>query len=72
MAGVMPVRRLGGSCCWVAGLASGDVFADAAGPVAVTLACVWGGDRFGEVAQVFAGVGGSAAIALVCSRRWWR
>ena len=34
----------------------------AAGPVAVTLACVWGGDRFGELARFFAGVGGALRL----------
>ena len=47
----------------------GDVLADAAEPAAVAFACVWGRDRFDEAAQVFVGVRGSAAVALVLLRR---
>src|SRR5690242_21278506 len=46
----------------------GDVLADAAEPAAVAFACacpLCGGDRFDEVAQTFAGVRESAAVALV-------
>ena len=46
----------------------GDVFADAAEPAAVAFACVWGRDRFDEVAQVLAGIRGSAAVTFVLFR----
>jgi hypothetical protein len=48
---------------------AGDVLADAAEPAAVTAACLWGRDRFGEVAQAVAGVRGSTAVALIPLRR---
>lgn len=43
----------------------GDVLADAAEPVAVAFACIWGRDRFDEVAEVFVGSGDQVVPALL-------
>ena len=43
----------------------GDVLADAAEPVAVAFACIWGRDRFDEVAEVFVGSQDQVVPALL-------
>ena len=43
----------------------GDVLADAAEPVAVPFACIWGRDRFDEVAEVFVGSQDQVVPALL-------